>query len=210
MMEQKATNRYGAAKVISNLLHPYLVIALAITMVAYKACLSSGAWIRWTVVALLLVYLFPLSYMQAKAAVVARKTGARVKFRDFFREQPNEMLLLACLLGIPSTLILYLLGSPSDIIVVIIGVAVTSVVVALTNRVYRASFHLAVLTSLSFPLVVIAGLSPLTVAPFILLLGLSRCYLGEHTPPQLLAGFFIGLLVTGGIFYSFGFFTLSH
>jgi len=209
-MEEKAINRYGVAKVISSLLHPYLIIALAVTMVAYKACLSSGAWIKWTVVALLLVYLFPLSYMQAKAAAVARKTGTQVKFRDFFREQPNEMLLLACLLGIPSTLILYLLGSPSDIIVVIIVVAATSVVVALTNRVYRASFHLAVLTSLSIPLVVIVGLSPVTVAPFILLLGLSRYYLGEHTPSQLLSGFFIGLLVTGGIFYSFGFFTLSQ
>jgi len=209
-MSKKENTTRRIAKGISNLLHPYMVLALVVAMIAYEASPILGVWIKWTMVALLSAYLFPLSYMQAKTAVVARKTGIQVKFRDFFREQPNEMLLLACLLGIPSTLILYLLGSPPDIIVVIVVVAATSVVVALTNRVYRASFHLAVLTSLSFPLVVIVGLSPLTVAPFILLLGLSRCYLGEHTPSQLLSGFFIGLLVTGGIFYSFGFFTLSQ
>ena len=142
--------------------------------------------------------------MQAKVAIVARTTGTQVSQRSFFREQPNEMLLLAGLFGVPSALILYFMGSPAGILASMVGVAVTSLLIALVNRVYRASFHLALLTSMLIPLVIILALPPLAIAPFILLLGLSRYHLGEHTPMQLVAGFLIGLVVSGAIFYGFG------
>lgn len=208
-MAGKENKTRGIVRVISNLLHPYVVLALVLAMVAYEVSPSLGAWIKWTMVALLSAYLFPLSYMQAKTAIVSRTTGSQMTFRSFFREKPNEMLLLACLFGIPSALILYFLGSPPEIIATVVGVGSTSLLIALVNRIYRASFHLALLTSLSIPLVVIFGLSPLVVAPFILLLGLSRHHLGEHTPLQLLIGFLNGFIVTGGIFHGFGFFPLS-
>ncbi len=208
-MAGKENKTRGIVRVISNLLHPYVVLVMVLAMVAYEVSPSLGAWIKWTMVALLSAYLFPLSYMQAKTAIVSRTTGSQMTFRSFFREKPNEMLLLACLFGIPSALILYFLGSPPDIIATVVGVGSTSLLIALVNRIYRASFHLALLTSLSIPLVVIFGLSPLVVAPFVLLLGLSRYHLGEHTPLQLLIGFLIGFIATGGIFHGFGFFPLS-
>ena len=209
-MEEADKKTRGIAKVISNLFHPYVVMALVIAMVAYKASPSFSVWIKWTMVALLPAYLFPLSYMQAKVVIVSRTTRSQVTFRSFFREEPNEMLLLACLFGIPSALILYSLGSPPDIIATVVGVGATSLLIALVNYIYRASFHLALLTSLATPLVVISGISPLVIAPFIILLGAARCYLGEHTPLQLLAGFLIGLVVTAGIFRGFGFLPLSR
>ena len=167
-MSEKENTTRRIAKVISNLLHPYMVLALVVAMIAYEVSPSLGVWIKWTMVALLSAYLFPLSYMQAKIAIVSRTTGSQVTFRSFFREQPNEMMLLACLFGIPSALILYFMGSPSDIIATVVGVGSTSLVIALVNRIYRASFHLALLTSLSIPLIVIFGLSPLVIAAFIL------------------------------------------
>lgn len=137
-------------------------------------------------------------------AIVRRTTGSEMTFRSYFRERPNEMLVLACLFGIPSALILYFLSSPPEVIAIVVSVGVTTLVIGMVNRVYRASFHLAILTSLSIPLVLIFGLSPLVIAPVIVLLALSRYYLGEHTPPQLLAGLLIGLAVTEAIFYGFG------
>ena len=208
-MSEKENTTRRIAKVISNLLHPYMVLALVVAMIAYEVSPSPGVWIKWTMVALLSAYLFPLSYMQAKTAIVSRTTGAQVTFRSFFREQPNEMLLLACLFGIPSALILCFMGSPPDIIATVVGVGATSLVIALVNRIYRASFHLALLTSLSIPLIVIFGLSPLVIASFILLLGLSRYHLDEHTPLQLFMGLLTGLIVTGGIFYGFDFLPFS-
>lgn len=204
-MSEKEIWTTDIARIVSKVLHPYVVFSLVVALVAYEGSPELAVWAKWTTVALLSAYLIPVSYMQAKVAIVARSTGTRASTRSFFREQPNEMLLLASLFGIPSALILYFLDSPAGILGTMVGVAITSVLIALVNRVYRASFHLALFTSMVIPLVVISGLPSLVIAPFILLLGLSRYHLGEHTPAQLVAGFFVGLLVSGVVLYGFGF-----
>ena len=203
MANEKSETR-KIAKIISNILHPYVVFPLVVALVAYQISSVPEAWVKWTVTALLPAYLLPLLYMQTRVTILALTTGTQVTHRSFFREQPNEMLLLACLFGIPSTLILYFLGSPLGIITTMVGVAATTLLIALVNRTYRASFHLALFTSMLMPLVIILALPSLAIAPFILLLGLSRYHLGEHTPTQLVTGFLIGLVVSVAVFNGFG------
>ncbi len=192
------------ATIISKVLHPYVVFSLVVVVIAYQENSSLGIWIKWAMVALLSAYLFPLVYMRARIYVVTHTTGSQVRFRSFFRERPNEMVVLACLFGIPSATILYFLGYPLSLIATLVGLAATSLLIALVNRVYRASFHLALFTSVVVPLVIIFGLPSLLVIPFILLLGVSRYYLGEHTPLQLTTGFLLGLRVTTAVFRGFG------
>jgi len=206
-MSEKESWTTDIARIVSKVLHPYVVFSLVVALVTYEGSPGLAVWAKWTAIALLSAYLFPVSYMQAKVAIVARTTGAQVSTRSFFREQPNEMLLLASLFGVPSALILYFLGSPAGILATMVGVAATSVLIALVNRVYRASFHLALFTSMVMPLVIILALPSLAIAPFILLLGMSRYHLGEHTPMQLVAGFLIGLVISGAVFHGFGFLT---
>jgi len=173
-------------------------------VIAYQESSSPGVWIKWAMVALLSAYAFPLIYMRARIYVVTHTTGSQVNFRSFFRERPNEMALLACLFGIPSATILYFLGYPLSLVATLVGLAATSLLIALVNRVYRASFHLALFTSMVVPLVIIFGLPSLVVVFFIMLLGASRYYLGEHTPLQLTTGFLLGLMVTTAVFRGFG------
>ena len=203
MANEKSETR-NIAKIISDILHPYVVFPLVVALVVYQVSSGPEAWGKWMFATLLPAYAFPLLYMQTRVTIFARTTGTQVTHRSFFREQPNEMLLLACLFGIPSTLILYFLGSPPGIIITMVGVAAAALLIALVNQVYRASFHLALFTSMAAPLVIIFGIPSVVIAPFILLLGLSRYYLGEHTPMQLVAGFLIGLVVSGATFYGFG------
>ncbi len=192
------------AKIISNILHPYVIFSLVLAVIAYQESSNPGVWIKWAMVALLSAYLFPLVYMRVRIYVVTHTTGSQVRFRSFFRERPNEMVVLACLLGIPSATILYFLGYPLSLIATLVGLAATSLLIALVNRVYRASYHLALFTSIVVPLVIIFGLPSLVVILFVILLGASRYYLGEHTPLQLTTGFFVGLLVTTAVFRGFG------
>jgi hypothetical protein len=200
------TDKIGTnvAKIISGVLHPYVAFSLVVALIAYQENPTMVAWVKWTVVALLTAYLFPLIYMRARIYVVAHTTGSQMSLRSFFREQPAEMALLACLFGIPSAAIPYFLGYPFSITVTLVGVAATALVIALVNRIYRASFHLALFTSMMISLVVIFGVPPLVVIPFILLLWVSRYYLGKHTLLQLTAGFLLGLMVTAAVFYGFG------
>jgi hypothetical protein len=204
MANEKSETR-NMAKITSNMLHPYVVFPLVVALVVYQVSSVPEVWIKWMFATLLPAYAFPLLYMQTRVTIVARTSGTQVSHRSFFREQPNELLLLACLFGIPSTLILYFLGSPAGILATMVGVAMTSVLIALVNRLYRASLHLALFTSIAVSLYVISGLSPLITMPLMLLLGLSRYHLGEHTPMQLVAGFLIGLAVSGAVFHGFGF-----
>lgn len=146
---------------------------------------------------------FPFAYMETKIVIVTHSTGAQMTLRSYFRERPNELLLVAFLFALPNVLLLYCLGSPTGLTATMVGVSLTALMVALSNRIYRASIHLSMITSLAIPLIIIAGISPVLIASIILLLGLSRYYLGEHTPAQLLAGFLLGLIVTTGIFYGF-------
>lgn len=208
-MGEKENATRKVARVISKLLHPYIVLGVAGAVVAGKVSPSFDIWIKWTMAALLPAYLLPFAYMQTKIVIVTHATGAQMTLRSFFRERPNELLVIACLFAIPNVLILCLLGSPSALTATMAAVGATSLMVALANHIYRASIHLSVITSLAIPLVIIVGISPLVIAPVILLLGLSRWYLGEHTSLQLLAGFLLGLVVTTGVFCGFGFLPLT-
>jgi hypothetical protein len=194
------------AKIISNIFHPYVVLFLVVALIAYQENPSSWVWLKWTMVTLVSAYAFPLIYIRAKVYVVARTTGSQVNVRSLFRERPNEMALLSCIFGIPSVTIVYFLDYPLSLIATLVGIAATSLLIALINRVYRASFHLALLTSMIVPLVIFFGLPSLAVIPVILLLGASRYYLGEHTPLQLTTGFLLGLMVTAIVFRWFGIF----
>ena len=203
-MEKQENITRKIAKVISKLLHPFIALALAVIIVAAEVSPSFSIWAKWTVAALVPAYLFPLAYMETKIVIITRSTGAQMTLRSYFREKPNELLLVAFLFALPNILLLYCLGSPTGLTATMVGVSLTALMVALSNRIYRASIHLSMITSLAIPLIIIAGISPVLIASIILLLGLSRYYLGEHTPVQLLAGFLLGLIVTTGIFYGFG------
>jgi len=193
----------GTAKIISNTLHPYVALSVVVAVIAYQQSPGLWVWAKWTGVALLSAYLIPVIYMRVRVAVAVHVTEAQVNMHSFFREQPSEMAILACLFGIPSATVLYFLDCPSAIMATLIGVAIATLLVALVNRVYRASFHLALFTSAVVPLVVIFGLPSLAAVPFIFLLGASRFYLGEHTPLQLTTGFLLGLMASIAVFQGF-------
>jgi membrane-associated phospholipid phosphatase len=183
---------------------------MAVSLIAYQESQIALVWIKWTVVTLSLAYLMPLTYMITRVYILTHSTGTHVSFRSFFRENPNEMLIIACIFGLPSTVTIYFLGYPTSIIATLVGLAVTTLLIALVNRVYRVSLHLALLSNLVVPLTFIFGLSSLSIfLPLIALLGASRYYLGEHTPAQLATGFLVGLVVAFGILKGFGILVLG-
>ena len=203
-MTNEENERITTARIVTNALHPYVVLAPAVALVAYHESSTSEVWLKWTASALLPAYLLPLAYMQARVILAARTTGVQISFRSLFREQPAELLLLACLFGIPSTLILHSLGCPTSIIAAWVGVAVTGLVIALINRGCRARIHLALLTTMVTSVVILFhGVSFIAVL-LIPLLGISRYQVGAHTPGQLVTGSLIGFATTVAVFQGFG------
>jgi len=195
------------ARVISRLLHPYLCLPVVVALIAHW---GNGVSATLAIAALLPAYLIPLLYLywQPRFVEATRSSTTRVAVSympQFLRDHPNEMSISACLFGIPSVLILYFLSSPPSVIATTVGVTATMLLITQVNRIYRASFHLAFLTSMALSLGIILSVPWLILAPFIVVLGASRYHLGSHTPAQLGVGLLIGLAVTMPILNAFGF-----
>lgn len=187
-------------RLIALILHPYVVVMVAVAVLAYNDLPHNFEWLSWALTALLPAYLFPIAYMRIKGIVVSRRTGTRPGLRSFFRQKPGEMLTLALLFGVPSLLILHFLGSPAVLMQAMGAVTISSVIIALVNRYYRASFHLGVFTTLAAVLAL--EFHSVLVTGVLILLGLltasSRYLLREHSPLQILIGILIGLAGAAG------------
>jgi len=194
----------GSAKLVSNLLHPWLVLVPVVALAALKSTSEHVECIKWILLTILPAYAFPAMYAKIRASMLSSDRNRQRVSRSLFRNQPREILIMTCFFGIPATLILYYLDGPKIILAIIVAVTVTMLFIALVNLTYRASFHLAMVTSLLSSLWVLFGVVSLSALPLIFILGLSRYRLGEHSPAQLISGFLTGLIITGTVFYGFG------
>jgi len=207
-MQDRMDSIVSTARVISNILHPYVILSLLLVYIAYELSTSTSLWAKWAIITLITAYVIPVFYMRVKVAIVAHSSGSQVELRTFFRERPTEMIVLACLFAVPGPLILYLMEFPHSLIVPIVAVGITSLIIALINIIYRASFHLSGITSMAVSAIIILNLQRFAIIPFLSLLGVlgaSRYLLGQHTALQLMVGFFTGLIVTLAFYYLIGF-----
>ena len=193
--------RYG---LVSNIFHPWVVLVPVLASAAYLATGNSLECLEWTLAAYLPAILFPFLYAKVRAMILSQGGSRQRISRSLFRDDPVQLLIMSGFFGIPSVLILHYFNGPDNLLAIMLGCAVVMFVIALVNLKYRASFHLSMVTSMLTPLYFIFGPVSLVVFLLIPVLGFSRYQLGEHTPAEMVAGFLIGLIVSGTIFYSLG------
>lgn len=192
------------ARLISNLLHPWVVLVPVVSLVAYEAAGESLEWLSWALLTLASAFLLPSLYARIRASMLS-ESGTRQRIsRSLFRDNLWDLLIMAALFGIPPTLVLYYLDGPETLLAIMVAVSVTMFSVALANLVYRASFHLAMVTSMLSALWILFGMVSLAALPLLPVLGIARFQLGEHSPAQIVTGFFIGLAVSVAVFFGFG------
>ncbi len=192
------------ARVISNVFHPWVVLVPVLALDAYRTTGNALDCIKWTLVAFLPALVAPLIYAKIRATVLSRN-GSRQKIsRSLVRNDTKRLLIMACLFGIPSALILYLLNGPTNMLIIILAVTAVMLAISLVNIIYRASFHLAMVTGMLTALWFLLG--SVAFISFLLLpiLGFSRYRLGEHTPLQIISGLCIGLIISSTVYYTFG------
>ena len=192
------------ARLLSHLLHPWAVLFPVTALVAYQSSGALSECVKWTVVTLLPAYLLPSVYAQIKAMMLSPEGTRQRLSRSLFRDKPGQLLIMTSLFGVPVASILYYFDGPKNLLALVVAVTGTMLVTALLNVRYRASFHLAMVTSMLCALWVLFGAVSLATLPLVPILGLSRWSLGEHSPTQLITGFFLGLAVTAIVFHAFG------
>ena len=202
--EASKNEAWSWAKIVSNVFHPWAVLVPVLALAAYQATGSLLGCMRWTLIAFLPATVFPLLYAKIRAIVLSRGGSRRKISRSLVRNNPEQLFIMTALFGVPSALILHYLNGPENLFIIILGITAVMLVIALINLKYRASFHLSMVTSMLTALWFLFGAVSLVSFLLIPILGLSRYQLGEHTPAQTVAGFLIGLVVGGAIFYGLG------
>lgn len=193
------------AKLVSNIFHPWSVLVPVLAVAAYQATGSFTGCIQWTLAAYLPAIILPLLYAKARATTLSRGGTQHKISRSLVRNEPKQLFIMACLFGVPSILILHFFNGPGNLFTIMLGCTAVMFVVALINLKYRASFHLAMVTSMLTALWFLFGTISLISFILIPVLGFSRYQLGEHTPAQMVVGFFAGLVVSVVVFWGLGF-----
>lgn len=191
-------------RLLSNIFHPWVVLLPVLASAAYQATTSSFDCFKWTLAAYLPALLFPLLYAKVRATTLSQDGIKHKISRSLVRNEPKQLLIMTCLFGIPSILILYYFHGPDNLLTIMLGCTAVMLITAVINLKYRASFHLSMVTSMLTALGFLFG--PIYLITFLILipLGFSRYLLGEHTPVQMMIGFMVGLVVSGSVFLGLG------
>lgn len=192
------------AKLISNVFHPWAVLVPVLALAVYQTVGNPLECIKWTLVAFLPAVIFPLLYAKIKAMRLSRTGNQQKISRSLVRDKPGRLFIMTGLFGIPSALILYCLSGPNNLLAIILGITAVMFVISLVNLKYQASFHLSMVTGMLMSLWFLFGVISLAAFLLIPILGYSRYQLGEHTPTQIITGFFVGLVVGGAVFSGLG------
>jgi len=192
------------ARLISNVFHPWVVLAPVLALAAYQTAGGGLEWIKWALLAYIPALFCPLLYAKIVAVRKSRNKSEQKISRSLVRDNARRLFVSAALFGIPSALILYFLNGPQNLFIIIMGITAVMFVIALVNIKYRASFHLSMVTCMLTSMWFIFGNIALFSFILLPLLGISRYQLGEHTPMQMTTGFIIGLAIGCLVFFSMG------
>jgi len=86
----------------------------------------------------------------------------------------------------------------------LVALLLTSLAVSLVNRIFRASYHLAAVTTLATVSIFAWGNTALPIVAVIPLIGWARYTLGEHSPAQMAAGCGFAIIACSASVYGFG------
>lgn len=196
---------YSGVKLVNNVLHPWIVLAIVVAIITYITSPETLGWVGWTFSILASAFVPVYVYTLVKFRRLQRAEKISTGIRDTFRNRPWELLISAFVFGIPPILLILFLDRPDEILVLFVVTTAVMFFIALLNFVYRASFHLALLTTSIFSLWLLTDVLSLATLPLIFIAGFLRYRLGAHTVGQLCTGVILGVVVTLLVFYGFGF-----
>jgi len=192
------------AKGISRVMNPFLLSVVALLVVTYVGSSDLRVFFSWVLIILFFAVVVPLAYIYIKSPRAGR--GAK-RIQDplvFFREHRRGISVIGIISALPCILLLIFLDAPPLLVATLVALLGTSLAVGLVNMFYRASYHLALVTTVVIVAVLIWGQTFPSVLAAIPLVGWARYSLQQHSSSQLAAGFGLSVVISAATLYSFG------
>lgn len=187
----------GSTKIaafISRLMHPCL-LGVGLLLLAPVVYGDVGATVISAVVVLPCT-LVAVMYVRARTSTRGISLRVLEVMTEYLRYHPKDVIVLVIISGLPATLVLTLVGAPQLSIVTANTLTATALALALVNLRYRASYHVAAVTSLALVSATLwAATFPVALAA-VPLVAWARHRLGQHTAIQISVGCVIATLVS--------------
>ncbi len=179
------------ARLVSDILSPPMVWGAFAFPIALRDAETQEQAILWAAVYIVLVCLLPVIYI---AIMVKRGDITDIHMR--VREQRTRPFLVSIACTGFAWFILRLMGAPAVVPLFALFSFILLTVMALITLVWQISVHAISITGVTVATAALYGLIPaLLTIPLIILVGAARLKLKRHTPAQVIAGTFVGLIV---------------
>jgi len=199
-MNNEASISFKAAKIISVVGHPFVLLTLTVLIAALSTAPLERALTIGAVTVLLTV--FPLLF------IIRRKVSAG-KWSDHDVSDASErrsFYPIALAITAVSMMIFYLLGFPRGLLIgILIGFAL-QLVAMLINRRSKISLHLIFAVYFAVSLFAVSVWLGATFLLLAALVGWSRVRLGRHSSGQVLSGAILGAIAGIALLKAIGFF----
>ncbi|MDQ6831833.1 MAG: phosphatase PAP2 family protein [Chloroflexota bacterium] len=182
----------GIARIITEISAPFPMGSAALTVVTFHSSRSIDDALKWEGSTLLLVSFLPLIHLLRQM-----RHGKVTDYHFRQREQRLPVFAVFLVSWLVALLVLVWRGAPRELVALIGAGVIALVVMGTITAVWKISMHSGVVAGLTMVLALLFGVRVFVFVPFIPAIGWSRVRLGDHTPPQVVAGMVIGATVSG-------------
>lgn len=187
------------AKLVTNILNPFLVSLVALTLLTFKSTPSVHEAIKWLQISIVLNIL-PV-FLAVVYLIYFKKLNS---FFDNPGEQRRGVYIFASVLGAVSCGILWYFKAP-DLLKVTFTASLAAVVVFMViNFFWKISLHTAFIGAAATVLIIVYGAIAAWSLLFLPLVGWARLTLRQHSPAQVIVGALLAAVIVSGVFWGFG------
>jgi membrane-associated phospholipid phosphatase len=183
------------ARLATEVLAPAPVVAALLIVVAARSGPTILQGLAWGLLTVVVIIPVPLAYVLLgvrRRRLSDRHVGVRA-------QRPLPMLIGVAFV-VAALVLLRALGAPPDLVALVAAMVVGLGVSLLVTRLWKISIHTAVVVGAVVILGLLFGPALLALGVLVALVGWARVTLGDHTPPQVIAGAGLGATIAGIIF----------
>jgi hypothetical protein len=196
-MESKTGRSAYLARIISKITNPCILSVLVLLLMAYAESTDVRMLIGQAVVVFLFLVLLPLVYVYLRTLKSGKATILLTNPTLFLRQHPGDILVLSLFMGLACLIVLVFLDAPPLLLATLAALLASSIVAALLNMFFRASYHLTAVTVLVIMAALAWGQIYLLLLAAIPLVAWAKYRIHEHTPAQLVVGVAVAAVLSG-------------
>jgi membrane-associated phospholipid phosphatase len=187
------------ARLISNILNPFLVSGVVLLMLAFKDTDTTAEAIKWAVISLALSVL-PIFVLITSMVRQKKLDGLFVNPR----EQRNIIYVIASALGALGCGLLWYLKAPRLLSVTFTAGLISIIIFMVINYFWKISLHTAFTAASVAIIIMVYGVIAVWTIMLVPPVAWARIRLQQHSIAQVVTGGLLAATIVAGIFWGFG------